>query len=354
VKGLILSGGKGTRLRPITHTRAKQLIPVANQPVLYYGIEAIRDAGIRDIGIVVGDTAAEVKEAVGTGSRFNVKVTYIQQEEPLGLAHAVKVSADFLGDSPFVMYLGDNLIAQGITDLVSQFQKNTPDAMILLAQVDHPEWFGVAELEEGRVARLMEKPKRPKSDLALVGVYMFTGGVLEAVNSISPSQRGELEITDAIQWMVDRGMRVEPHLVQGWWKDTGRVEDLLEANRIVLDTFSEDIRGTVDKKSQVEFKVKVEKGARVKNSIIRGPAIIGKKTVIENSYVGPFTSINDDCLVLDSEIENSIMLQGSSLTNMPKRVADSLIGRNVVIDCSRRRPEALKFVVGESSKVDLV
>ncbi|MFO8057734.1 MAG: glucose-1-phosphate thymidylyltransferase [bacterium] len=354
MKGLILSGGKGTRLRPITHTSAKQLIPVANKPVLYYGIEAIRAAGIREVGIVVGDTASEVKQAVGTGRRFGVKVTYIHQEEPLGLAHAVKVSQDFLKDSPFVMYLGDNLIAQGITDLVKQFKKSSPDAMILLARVDHPEWFGVAELDGERIARLVEKPQKPKSDLALVGVYMFTESVMEAVNSIKPSGRGELEITDAIQWLVDRGRRVEPHLVEGWWKDTGRVEDMLEANRIVLDTFSEDVHGTVDKKSQVEFKVRVEKGARIKNSVVRGPAIIGKKTVIENSYVGPFTSIDDNCLVMESEIENSIMLSGSSLKNMPKRVADSLIGRDVIIDCTRGRPEALKFVLGESSRVNLV
>ncbi len=353
MKGLILSGGKGTRLRPITHTRAKQLIPVANKPVLYYGIEAMRDAGIRDIGIVVGDTAEEVKQAVGTGSRFDVEVTYIHQQEPLGLAHAVKVSAEFLADSPFVMYLGDNLIARGITDLVNEFCKSSPDAMILLSKVDHPEWFGVAELDGNRIARLVEKPEKPRSDLALVGVYMFTRSVMEAVNSIEPSRRDELEITDAIQWLVDHGFRVEPHLVQGWWKDTGRVEDLLEANRIVLDTFAEDIQGTVDRNSEVEFKVKVDKDACIKNSVVRGPAIIGGNTRIENAYVGPFTSIDENCLVLDSEIENSIMLQGSALKNMPKRVADSLIGRDVLIDCTRGRPEALKFVLGESSRVDL-
>ncbi|HUT53141.1 MAG TPA: glucose-1-phosphate thymidylyltransferase [bacterium] len=353
MKGLILSGGKGTRLRPITHTRAKQLIPVANKPILFFGIEAMREAGVRDIGIVVGDTADEVMAAVGSGKRFGVKVSYIRQQAPLGLAHAVKISADYLGDSPFVMYLGDNLIANGITDLVKKFQKNAPDAMILLAKVEHPERFGVAELKAGRVARLSEKPKKPRSDLALVGVYMFTSKIMKAVNSIRPSARGELEITDAIQWMVERGLRVEPHLVEGWWKDTGRVEDLLEANRIVLDKQETSVKGTVDKESQVEFKVVIEKGARVSRSVIRGPAIIGAGARIENSYLGPFTSIDEGCRIEGSEIEHSIVLAGSVVRNMPRRIEDSLIGRDAVLECSRKRPEALRFVLGENSQVDL-
>lgn len=353
MKGLILSGGKGTRLRPLTHTRAKQLIPVANKPVLYYGIEAIRDAGITDIGIVVGDTAGEVREAVGTGKKLGVKITYIKQDSPDGLAHAVKISSDFLKDSPFVMYLGDNLIANGITPLVGRFRERGPEAMILLAKVGHPERFGVAELEGERIKRLVEKPKKPKSDLALVGVYMFSPAIMEAVNAIEPSARGELEITDAIQWLVDRGRVVEPHLVEGWWKDTGRVEDILEANRIVLDKIEEQVSGSVDKASTVEFKVVVEKGAKIRNSVIRGPAAIGKNTVIENSYVGPFSSIDQDCAIINSEIEHSIVLQGCRIENMPRRIGDSLIGRDTALSCSRRRPEALRFVVGETSEVDL-
>lgn len=354
MKGLILSGGKGTRLRPITHTRAKQLIPVANKPILFYGIEAIRDAGIRSIGIVVGDTADEIKAAVGTGKKLGVKVTYIHQDAPLGLAHAVKVSADFLGDSPFVMYLGDNLLPSGITELVSQFKKRRPEAMILLIKVDNPEQFGVAELKGGKVLRLVEKPKKPKSDLALVGVYMFDHHIMEAVDNIKPSSRGELEITDAIQWLLDNGYSVQPHLVTGWWKDTGKVEDMLEANRIVLDTFETKIEGRVDKASLVEFKVVIEKGARIKNSVIRGPAIIGKRALIENSYVGPFTSIDHDCTIQNSELEHTIVLASSVIKNIPRRIEESLIGRETTITCSRRRPEALRFVLGDTSEVDLV
>jgi len=354
MKGLILSGGKGTRLRPLTYTRAKQLIPVANKPVLFYGIDAIRDAGIREIGIVVGDTADEVMAAVGDGRRFGVKVTYIRQEAPLGLAHAVKISEGFLEDSPFVMYLGDNLIAGGITDLVARFKELSPAAMILLAQVEHPEWFGVAELKNDRVFRLVEKPKKPKSDLALVGVYMFTPAIHRAVAAIKPSKRGELEITDAIQWLVDQGMTVEPHLVSGWWKDTGKVEDMLEANRIVLDNMEHDVRGEVDAKSKVEFKVVIAPGAKIEGSVIRGPATIGAGARIVNSYIGPFTAVDENCLIENSEVEHSIVLAESVIRNIPTRIEDSLIGRATVLECTRQRPEALRFVLGEGSRVDLV
>lgn len=353
MKGLILSGGKGTRLRPLTHTRAKQLIPVANKPILFYGIESFCQAGITDLGIVVGDTADEVKSAVGSGKKFGAKVTYIHQDEPLGLAHAVKISRDYIQDSPFVMFLGDNLIKSGISELVKRFKKRRPNAMILLAQVDHPERFGVAELEGDKVVRLQEKPKKPRSNLALVGVYMFDRLVFEAVEAIKPSPRGELEITDAIQWLVDQGRKVEPHLVEGWWKDTGRVEDLLEANRMILDTLEDRIEGRVDKDSKIEFKVVVEKGARIKKSVVRGPAIIGKNTVIEDSYIGPFTSIDRDTKVVGSEIEHSIVLAESEIRGLRQRIADSLIGRNTVLTCSRKRPEAIRLVLGESSQVDL-
>jgi glucose-1-phosphate thymidylyltransferase len=353
MKGLILSGGKGTRLRPITHTRAKQLIPVANKPVLFFGIEAIAAAGIKDIGIVVGDTAEEVRAAVGDGRSFGVKITYIKQDAPLGLAHAVKISAGFLKKSPFVMYLGDNLISNGITKLVARFRDRRPAAMILLAKVDHPERFGVAELKGDCIVRLVEKPKKPKSDLALVGVYMFDHHIMDAVAAIKPSVRGELEITDAIQWLVDQGHQVEPHLVEGWWKDTGRVEDMLEANRIVLDKFETRIEGALDKNSHAEFKVVIGKGARLINSTVRGPAIIGANTLIENSYIGPFTSIDRDCKIIRSEIEHSIVLAGCEIQDLPRRLEDSLIGINSVITCSKRRPEALRFVVGENSQVDL-
>ena len=293
MKGLILSGGKGSRLYPLTYTSAKQLVPVANKPVLFRVIEAIRDAGITDIGIVVGvdDNARQVREAVGRGGRWGVNVTFIPQDAPLGLAHAVKISQDFLGDDRFVMFLGDNVIEGGISPLIGEFATSEWNSQIVLTRVETPEQYGVAELaEDGSIRRLVEKPKEPPSDLALVGIYMFDHHVFEAVDAIKPSFRGELEITDAIQWLVDRGRTVEPHLVDGWWKDTGRVDDLLEANRIVLDTLETDIKGQVDNKSRTEFKVVIEKGARIKNSIIRGPAIIGN---VGTSELFNYTAIGD-------------------------------------------------------------
>ncbi len=354
MKGLILSGGKGTRLRPITHTSAKQLIPVANKPVLFYGIETIRDSGINNIGIVVGDTHEEIKAAVGDGSRFGVKVTYIQQEEPLGLAHAVLVSEGFLKKDPFVMYLGDNLLKSGITSLVREFRKHKPNSQILLAHVPNPSQFGVAELKGNKVVKLTEKPKRPKSDLALVGVYMFDHNIFKAAKSIKPSFRNELEITDAIQWLINHGHTVRSHIVDGWWKDTGHVEDMLEANRMVLDNLEPRIEGNIDNDSRMEFKVIVEKGAKIIRSHIRGPAIIGRKTVIRDSYIGPFTSIAGGCTIENAEIEHSIILENSRILHIPKRIEDSLVGRDVEIRCSRKRPEALRFVVGDTSEVDLI
>jgi glucose-1-phosphate thymidylyltransferase len=354
MKGLILSGGKGTRLRPITFTSAKQLVPVANKPVLFYGIEAIRDAGIRDIGIVVGDTKDEVKAAVGDGSLFGVNVTYIEQPEPLGLAHAVLVSEDFLGSDSFVMYLGDNLILGGIKELVREFDKDKPNAQILLAKVPNPNQFGVAELKGGKVTRLVEKPQEPMSDLALVGVYMFDKKVIEAVKGIKPSARGELEITDAIQYMIDHGYNVHPHMVNGWWKDTGKLEDMLEANRMVLDSLSMRLDGYVDSSSNVEFKVVVEKGAEVINSVVRGPAIIGQGARIVNSFIGPFTSIDKNVQVTSSEIEHSIILEGSVISDVDRRIEDSLIGRNVEVGKSPLKPTAYRFMLGDNSKVGLL
>jgi len=353
MKGLILSGGRGTRLRPLTYTSAKQLIPVANKPILFYGLEAIRASGIREIGIVVGDTQAEIKAALGDGRRFGVKVTYLHQPEPLGLAHAVLVAEKFLAGEPFVMYLGDNLLKSGIKPLVDEFRRRKPHAMILLAHVPNPSQFGVAELKAGRVLRLTEKPKKPKTDLALVGVYMFDRNVFKAARAIKPSFRGELEITDAIQWLVDHNYRVLPQVVEGWWKDTGRVEDILEANRMVLDTLETRIEGRVDKASRVEFKVVIEKGARVQRSVIRGPAIIGENALIADSYIGPFTSIDRGCRVVRAEIEHSILLAHSALQDIPQRVADSLVGKNVGIGRGSRRPSVLRFVVGDASQVEL-
>jgi glucose-1-phosphate thymidylyltransferase len=354
VKGLILSGGKGTRLRPLTYTRAKQLVPVANKPVLFYGVEAIVAAGITEIGVVVGDTKEEIQAALGDGSRFGAKIRYIEQDAPRGLAHAVLISEAFLRGEPFVMYLGDNVIADGITALVDDFRRLGCNSQILLAKVPNPEQFGVAELERGRVVRLTEKPKQPKSDLALVGVYMFDDSIWDAVKSIRPSARQELEITDAIQWLVDHGKSVHPHLVSGWWKDTGKIEDMLEANRIVLDTFTPRGLESVNGDCRVEGKVVLEPGARILRSTVRGPAVIGPGAEIRDAFVGPYTAVGPNCVIDRCEIENSIVLEGSRLERIPVRIADSLIGKNVRIHPGAERPRVHRFLVGDNSEIGIV
>lgn len=353
MKALVLSGGKGTRLRPITHTSAKQLVPVANKPILFYGLEAIAEAGIKEVGIVVGDTRNEIKSAVGDGSKFGIKTTYIEQEEPLGLAHAVKISEDFLKNDDFVMYLGDNLIKDGIKTLVAEFNANKPNAQILLAKVPHPEHFGVAELKGNVVVNLEEKPKKPKSDLALVGVYMFDKNIFKAVNAIKPSARNELEITDAIQWLIDNKLKVRPHIVNGWWKDTGKLEDMLEANRLILETKEKSVQGKVDGASKLEGKVIIERGAEIINSSIRGPAIIGENTKITDSYIGPYTSVYYNCSVENSEIEHSIILENTAVTDI-KRLEDSLIGQNVKLRKTKKKPAAYRIMVGDSSTIEII
>ena len=354
MKGLILSGGKGTRLRPLTFTQAKQLVPVANKPVLFYGIEALRDAGIADIGIIVGDTKDEIRAACGDGSRWGVRLTYIEQEAPLGLAHAVLTAREFLGGDAFVMYLGDNILKSGITSLVDKFRANRPNALILLTPVPDPKMFGVAELrEDGRVARLVEKPREPKSDLALVGVYMFDAHIFEAAAAITPSGRGELEITDAIQYLVDRGLEVQPHLVTGWWKDTGKIEDILEANRLILEGMAGRIEGDVDESSRISGNVVLEAGAVVRRSIIRGPAIVGAGTEIRDAYVGPFTSIEPRCRIVGTEIEHSIVLEGSEIVDVGARIDESLIGREVRIYKCPPKPSAYRFMVGDKSEIGI-
>jgi len=295
-----------------------------------------------------------VKAAVGDGAAFGVRVTYIEQSEPLGLAHAVLISEEYLGDDSFVMYLGDNLILGGIKELVREFENEKPNAQILLSRVPNPNQFGVAELKDGKVVRLVEKPESPVSDLALVGVYMFDKNVMEAVKGIKPSGRGELEITDAIQYLIDHGYTVHPHMVKGWWKDTGKLDDMLEANRMVLDSLERRLDGHVDSVSRVEFKVVVEKGAEVINSVIRGPAIIGAGARVVNSFIGPFTAIDRNVQVYGSEIEHSIILEGSSVNEVDRRIEDSLIGRNVEVGKSPLKPTAYRFMLGDNSKVGLL
>ena len=351
MKALILAGGTGSRLRPLTYTSAKQLIPIANKPILFYAVEAIRDAGITEIGVIVGDTADEVREALGDGGQFGVSFTFIPQDAPLGLAHAVLTAKDFLADSPFLMFLGDNLIANGVTHLVDEFREGQPDAMVLLSRVPEPQRFGVVELKEGRVVRLVEKPKIPPSDLALVGVYLFQAKILEACASIKPSGRGELEITDAIQWLVDEGLRVEPSIVEGWWKDTGKPDDVLAANHLILDVMDGRIDGQVCPESEVSGRVVVESGARIIRSTVRGPVVIGSGAHIEDAYVGPYTAIAREVTVRGSEIENSILLDGSAIVDVKSRIDSSLLGRNARIEASSGKPQVTKLVLGDNSQI---
>jgi glucose-1-phosphate thymidylyltransferase len=354
LKGLILSGGKGTRLRPLTHTSAKQLVPVANKPVLFYGLEAMADAGIAEVGIIVApETGGEIREAAGDGSAFGLKIEYIEQDAPLGLAHAVLTAEPFLGSSPFVMYLGDNLLRDGIRALVDTFRSEEPDALILLTPVPDPENYGVAELSDGRVTKLVEKPPQPATDLALVGVYMFTPSVFEAARAIEPSGRGELEITDAIQHLVDGGLRVDPHIVHGWWKDTGQVQDMLEANRLILDDLEERHDGElVD--CRVEGRVAIEAGARLERTTVRGPAVIGAGSQIVDAYIGPFTAIGEGVQIRSAELEHSIVLSGSSISDLEHRIEASLIGRNVRIGRGPALPKAYRFVVGDNADVQIL
>jgi glucose-1-phosphate thymidylyltransferase len=359
MKGLVLAGGAGTRLRPITHTSAKQLVPVANKPILFYGLEAMAAAGIEEIGVIVGDTRDEVMAAVGDGARWGVAVTYIPQDAPLGLAHCVLIAHDFLGDDDFVMYLGDNLLEQDLTAFVDEFLKARandavkPSAQILLKQVPDPQRFGIAELDrDGHVVRLVEKPADPPSDLALVGVYLFDRSINDAVRAIAPSARGELEITDAIQWLIDRGLRVRQELLSGWWIDTGKLTPLLEANRLLLEKVETRIDGTVDAASSLDGRVVVAEGAEVVASTIRGPVTIGPGTRVVNSFVGPFTAIGGGCEVVNSEVEHSVVMDSSRIVDIP-RLEDSLIGREAVVTRSQQRPRALRLMVGDHCQVDV-
>ena len=354
MKGLILSGGAGTRLRPITHTSAKQLVPIANKPILFYGIEAMAEAGIRQIGMVVGHTELEIRAAVGDGSRWGVDVTYLPQDAPLGLAHAVLIARDFLGEEPFVMYLGDNMLEQDLTQFVDGFADQRgpgPSARILLKKVENPRMFGVAELgDEGTVRQLVEKPDEPASDLALVGVYLFDRAIHDAVRSIRPSERGELEITEAIQWLIDRGDLVEHRELQGWWIDTGKKDPLLECNQLVLDTIHTDLAGVLDSDTTSEGPVLVEAGARIENSLLRGPLVIGRGTVVTESELGPYVSIGADCRIAGSRIDHSILLEGVRI-NRVTRLTESLIGREATVEGPSTT--TLRLMVGDHSSVAL-
>lgn len=366
MKGLILSGGKGTRLRPITHTSAKQLVPVANKPILFYGIEHMAEVGITDIGIIIGETGDDVRAAVGDGSRWGVHITYLPQDEPLGLAHCVLIARDFLDDDDFVMYLGDNMLQQGLQGIVERFRADAeaarqptldapasaPVAHILLCPVPDPHRFGVAELDGGRVVRLVEKPADPPSNLAMVGVYLFTPAIHEAVRAIEPSARGELEIVDAVQWLIDHGHTMHHDLLQGWWLDTGKKDSLLEANRRVLEALEPAVEGKVDDASDVDGRVVIDPSASVERSTVRGPAIIGPGAQVTDSYIGPFTSIGADASIVHSEVENSVLLDRARLEGVP-RLVDSLIGRDTEVTRSGRPPKATRLLLGDDCSVDL-
>lgn len=356
LKGLILSGGKGTRLRPLTYTRAKQLIPIANKANLVYVVDDLVDAGIRDIGVIISpETGDEVKEALGDGSAFGVAFTYILQTEPRGLAHAVKTAREFLGEDPFVMYLGDNLLWGGIAHLVSSYRRGEDYAMVLLTEVENPSQFGVAELDaSGKVVRLVEKPKMPPSNLALVGVYLFDPYIHEVIETLKPSWRGEYEITDAIQGLVERGLNVKAHKVRGWWKDTGRPEDLLDANRLVLSKLSRKVEGSITS-SDVTGDVVIEAGATVLRSVIRGPVHIATGAVIEDSYIGPYTAIGQDSKVIAAEVEYSILLPEAQVTYLSNRLDSSVIGQGVAVNGRKNGPvkNTMRLVLGDRSQVNL-
>ncbi|MBA3605237.1 MAG: glucose-1-phosphate thymidylyltransferase [Actinomycetota bacterium] len=358
MKALILAGGAGTRLRPITHTRAKQLVPVANTPILFYGIRAMVDAGIVDIGVIIGDTGPEVRDALGDGSAFGARITYLPQDAPLGLAHCVLIARQFLAADDFVMYLGDNLLEQDLGAFVDAFERarggaEPPAAQILLKQVPDPHRFGIATLDaQGHVLHLVEKPDDPPSDLALVGVYLFDPTIHEAVAAIAPSARGELEITDAIQWLIDNGHRVRTELLSGWWIDTGKLTPLLEANRLLLDKLERRVAGTVDASSIVEGRVVVDEGAEIVNSTVRGPVAIGRGTRLVDSFIGPFSAIGNGCEIVNSEIEHSVVMDGSKVFDIP-RLEDSLIGREAVINRTQSRPRALRLMIGDHCQIDI-
>jgi glucose-1-phosphate thymidylyltransferase len=354
MKALVLAGGKGTRLRPLTHTMAKQLVPVANRPVLHYVMQHLAEVGITEVGVVISpETGSQIRDALALDP-WPLNFTYIPQEQPLGLAQAVQVARPFLGDEPFVMYLGDNLLGQGITNLVQSFLDARADAAILLKEVENPQAFGVAQVDaEGKVLTLVEKPQHPQSNLALVGAYVFSPAIHDAIARIQPSWRGELEITDAIRWLLEAGRPISSSLLRAWWLDTGKKDDLLEANRIVLDEFTKrDIAGDVDGASKIHGRVVIEAGAKIRNSTIRGPVVVGRGTEIDGSFVGPFTSIGHGCRITNTVVEHSVLLDEAQVNAVP-RLEDCVIGRKSIVRKSDTQHLALRLMIGDDSEVTL-
>jgi glucose-1-phosphate thymidylyltransferase len=353
LKALIASGGRGTRLRPITHTQNKHLIPIANKPILHYAIEAAVDAGITDIGIVTNADSGEVQQAIGDGKPWGVKISYILQDAPRGLAHVVQIAETFIGKEKFVFYLGDNMVVGGIRRFIDEFERSGCNCFLTLAAVKDPERFGVPEVKNGKIVRIEEKPKKPKSQYAVAGIYLYDHHIFEAVNAIKPSARGELEISEAHQYLIDKGYKIGYSEITGWWKDTGKPSDLLEANRLVLDNIESKISGVIDAQSVIAGKVAIEEGTRVVNSVIRGPAIIGRNCVIENSYIGPFTSIGDRTVVRNSEVEYSIVLTECKILSVKIRIEGSLLGNDVEIVEANGKPHVHRFMIGDQSRVEV-
>ncbi len=353
MKGLILCAGKGTRMRPITYALPKQMIPVANKPVIVYAFEAMKEAGVTDLGIVVSDNRKDIEPFLGDGSQWGMNITYVTQDKTLGIAHAVLCAEDYIAGDDFILFLGDNLLEKGIKPLADEFLKEKPQAAIMLKEVPEPQHFGVAEVTDGKITSIVEKPKEPKSNLAVIGVYIFTPIVFEAAKRIKPSKRGELEITDTIAEIINMGGKVSPHVVDGWWKDTGQKGDMIEANRAALQLLTPTTLGTIDSSSQITGTVVIETGASIIDSKICGPAIIGKNTTIESSYIGPYTSIDDNCTIIDSEIDNSIIMSGSTIANVASRIENSLIGHDVTIEGVDKRPISIDITVGDKCKLIL-
>lgn len=353
LKGLVLAGGKGSRLRPFTYTNAKQLVPIANKPVLFYAIEQLVESGVTDIGIVVGDTAEQVQAAVGDGGAFGASVTYLRQEAPLGIAHGVKIAREYLGGSRFIVYLGDNFVLGGIRRYVDAFVGGAGGSQILLHRVENPQAFGVAELSDGRVASVVEKPKEPKSNLAVVGVYMFEPSVLDVVDTLKPSGRNELEITDAIQGLIDRGLSVGADVLDGYWIDTGKMDDMLNANRRVLQTLPGRCAGTIDDKTTIEGEVMVEAGARIENSMLTGPLIIGAGTEVVGCEIGQYTSIDRGCHIANCRIEDSIVMEGAVIEDISWPITRSMIGRFVEVTGSHDRRAAHSLTLGDHSRIEM-
>ncbi|MBD3226178.1 MAG: glucose-1-phosphate thymidylyltransferase [Caldithrix sp.] len=354
MKALITSGGRGTRLRPLTHTQNKHLIPIANKPILYYAIDYCREAGITEIGIVYNADSDAVPKAIGDGSERGVKITYIPQEAPLGLGHVIKVSQEFIGNDSFVFYLGDNMVVGGLKRFIKAFEKANSNCHLTLAKVKEPQRFGVPEIKGKRITKIEEKPERPKSDFAVSGIYIYDTSIFEAVNNIDFSHRGELEISDAHQYLLDKGYKLTYSEITGWWKDTGKPYDLLEANRLILDNIHADIKGKIDDDSLVTGNVQIEKGSQIINSVIRGPVVIGKNSIIENSYIGPFTSINDNCIIKNSEVEFSLLLKECRVIDVHIRIEHSLLGNDVEIIKSHGKPSTHHFFIGDQSRVELI